>query len=166
MTANCIGLNGELPSSERNQFYPADQTIYDRPKEQGGTLYWTTSYEPDYPDKSFVLNALSNLSPKKIGFQPTLFQLSNPGVPIDYPCLLSTRSDLAMILHKNWKHYVSHRFYHRTSFRTRHTRSKPEKKSHTRPIGGSVLGIAQTRYTSPNCQTNQQLDNQSRVAIA
>ena len=73
MTVNCIGLSWGLPSSERNQFYPADQTIYDRPKEHGVTLYWTTPYEPYHPDESFVLNALSNMSPKELDFNPRFF---------------------------------------------------------------------------------------------
>ncbi len=70
---NTIGLYWSLPSTERSRFYPQDtQRWYTAPK-ISGRLYQTAPFEPFHPDESFLLDAISNMDPAHLDFNPHFF---------------------------------------------------------------------------------------------
>lgn len=69
---NITGLTWALPSQTRGQFYPQNLAWYEVPKNEG-RLYQISPYEPYHPDESFLLDALSNMDPANLDFNPHFF---------------------------------------------------------------------------------------------
>lgn len=72
LTLTLIGLDWGLPNSERTAFYPRDVQWYEAPK-YSRDLYVQTPYEPYHPDEGFILDAISNMNPAALDFNPHFF---------------------------------------------------------------------------------------------
>ena len=70
---NIIGINWALPSAERSQFYPTDPTYYESVGAEVDRLYTTAPYHTYNPDEVYVLDALTNMSPSELDFNPRFF---------------------------------------------------------------------------------------------
>jgi len=67
-----LGLNWALPDHERNHFYPRDVSWYEVSKTEG-RLYMISPYETYHPDEGFLLDAMSNMDPANLDFNPHFF---------------------------------------------------------------------------------------------
>lgn len=67
-----VGLKWSLPSQVRNQYYPQDVAWYEISKTEG-RLYMISPYEPYHPDEGFLLDAMSNMDPANLDFNPHFF---------------------------------------------------------------------------------------------
>ena len=72
LSFNITGLTWALPSETRREFYPQRLEWYEVPKSEG-RLYQISPYEPYHPDESFLLDALSNMDPANLDFNPHFF---------------------------------------------------------------------------------------------
>ncbi len=69
---NIVGLDWGLPSIERSQYYPKAAEWYSEPQ-NSSRLYQTAPYESYHPDEGALLNALSNMDPAALDFNPHFF---------------------------------------------------------------------------------------------
>ncbi|MGB0385373.1 MAG: ArnT family glycosyltransferase [Ardenticatenaceae bacterium] len=69
---NVTGLRWALPSESRSHFYPQSMEWYEISK-GNGRLYMISPYEPYHPDESFLLDAMSNMNPGNLDFNPHFF---------------------------------------------------------------------------------------------
>ena len=70
---NMVGITWALPSAERSQYYPAEISWYTSNKDEEVRLYTTAPYETYNPDEVYVLDALTNMSPGELDFNPRFF---------------------------------------------------------------------------------------------
>jgi hypothetical protein len=69
---NVTGLAWGLPNPVRSQFYPNEVKWYEVPQ-NSNRLYQTAPYESYHPDEGALLNALSNMNPTALDFNPHYF---------------------------------------------------------------------------------------------
>ena len=72
LSLNLIGVTSGLPSSERSQYYPSGMSWLKSPQ-TAERLYETAPYESYHPDEGALLNALSNMKPGAMDFNPHYF---------------------------------------------------------------------------------------------
>lgn len=65
------GIDWGLPSSERLPYYGGDVSQFE--SSQGDRLYQTAPYDTYHPDETAIFNALSNMSPSELDFNPRYF---------------------------------------------------------------------------------------------
>lgn len=70
-----VGLPRGLPGPERAPFYPADTSILNEPQNPQ-RFYRTGPLDSYNPDEGAILDALSNMNPSKIDFNPRFFNYS------------------------------------------------------------------------------------------
>jgi hypothetical protein len=99
-----VGLTRGLPGPERTPFYPADTSILDEPQNPQ-RFYRTGPLDSYNPDEGAILDALSNMNPSKLDFNPRFFNYSTFFI-------YQTGAALAVLQKADWiKLFNDKRFY-------------------------------------------------------
>ena len=100
------GITWGLPSAQRMQYYPEDLSFID--ESQTTRFYMTSPIESLNPDEGAILNALSNMNPGNLDFNPHYFNY--PSLQIySTGALLKLLQALHLIELRNDKHfYLDH----------------------------------------------------------
>lgn len=72
LTTGAIGVTWGLPSHARSGLYPGALSWYDQ-AQTSQRLYTTAPFDSFHPDEGGILNALSNMSPGELDFNPRFF---------------------------------------------------------------------------------------------